>query len=270
MPMSAGNDRRHRGDVQEMMRRRPVPDAGGRLAVLRRRALDLAGPVTKPVGSLTGVRTTAPDAVLTFDDGPEPGGTDRVLSSLSRHGATATFFVLVNRARRYPSLLAEVVAAGHEIGLHGIDHRRLTRLPGAEVRGALASGTAQLEDILGAPVRWFRPPYGAQTPAVLRAIRRQGLRPVLWGPCAWDWLDLPAENLAAQALRGFERGSVLLAHDGHADLSDGADAGSRPRHDRGEMVHLVLSGLAERGLRGRSLSDALAAGKPLLTPWFLR
>lgn len=236
----------------------------------RRRALALAGPLTRPIGSLTGVRTRAPDTVLTFDDGPEPGGTDRVLAALAEHRATATFFVLVDRVRRNPGLTREILAAGHEIGLHGMDHRRLSKLPPTTVRTLLATGTEQLEDLLGIPVRWFRPPYGAQTPAVWRAVRRQGLTPVLWGPCAWDWLDRPVEVLAAQAARGLRRGAILLAHDGHAGPDEGADDGPAPRFDRGELARRVLAGLAGRGLRGRSLSDALAAGSARTEPWFLR
>ncbi|QRP47874.1 polysaccharide deacetylase family protein [Amycolatopsis sp. FDAARGOS 1241] len=266
-PRIAHGDRR---DRPRQSRTPAIPEAGGALAAARRRALALAGPLTRPVGSLIAVRTRQPDVVLTFDDGPEPGGTDRVLSALSEHGASATFFVLVDRARRHRSLVRDVLADGHEIGLHGMDHRRLSRLPSAAVRTLLASATAQLEDLLGAPVRWFRPPYGAQTPAVWRAARRQRLTSVLWGPCAWDWLDRPPELLAAQALRGLSRGSVLLAHDGHAGPEDGADDGPRPAFDRGDLVRRVLAGLDERGLRGRSLGDALVTGEAQTAPWFLR
>src|SRR4030088_90194 len=148
-----------------------VPEAEGLFPTMRRRALALAGPWTAPVGSLVGVRTDQPHVVLTFDDGPEPGGTDKVLAALSEYAATATFFVLVNRALRYPKLLAEVVSAGHEIGLHGMDHRRLTRLSGPEVRRGLAEGVARLGGFVGGAVRWFRPPYGAQTPSVWRGLR---------------------------------------------------------------------------------------------------
>ncbi|MEW2502510.1 polysaccharide deacetylase family protein [Amycolatopsis sp. CA-161197] len=265
-----GNGRGDPRDRSQGNRKPAIPEAGGSLATARRRALALAGPLTRPIGSLIAVRTQAPEVVLTFDDGPEPGGTDRVLSALSDHAATATFFVLVDRARRHRALVREVLAAGHEIGLHGMDHRRLSRLPSATVRTLLASATAQLEDLLGTPIRWFRPPYGAQTPAVWRAARRQGLTSVLWGPCAWDWLDRPPELLAAQALRGLGRGAVLLAHDGHAGPEDGADDGPRPGFDRGDLVRRVLTGLDERGLRGRSLSDALATGEARTVPWFLR
>jgi peptidoglycan/xylan/chitin deacetylase (PgdA/CDA1 family) len=240
------------------------------LSTVRRRALNLAGPWTAQVGSLVSVHTEKPHVVLTFDDGPEPGGTEKVLAALSDYSATATFFVLVNRALRYPELLAEIIASGHEIGLHGMDHRRLTRLSPDVVRRGLADGAERLEDLVGAPMRWFRPPYGAQTPLVWRAIRRQGLDPVLWGPCAWDWLDRPVEQLAAQALRGLDRGTVLLAHDGHAGPEDGGGEGPSPRLDRGELVRRVLDGITGRGLSGRSLSSVLDHGRPRTVPWFLR
>lgn len=247
-----------------------IPAANTRISRLRRAALHAVGPVTTAVGSLVAVRTEQPHAVLTFDDGPEPGGTDRVLAVLTERRATATFFVLVRRAQRHRALLDEIVAAGHEIGLHGIDHRRLSRMGRDEVRRSLADGHAQLQDLLGAHVRWFRPPYGAQTPSVWRSVRRQGLEPVLWGPCAWDWQPLTEAQLAAEALLGLNRGAVLMAHDGFALEQDGADDAPVPRIDRADLLRRILDGMAERGLAGRSLTQALVHGTPKLVPWFLR
>lgn len=247
-----------------------IPEARGRLSPVRRSLLHALGPITTPIGSLVAVRTAQPLAVLTFDDGPEPGGTDRVLAALADTGSTATFFVLVNRARRNPGLLAEVQAAGHEIGLHGVNHRRLTSLPRDQVRRDLAEGQARLADLLGAPVRWFRPPHGAQSPSVWRAICRQRLEPVLWGPCAWDWLPRPTADLAAQAMRGLRRGSVLLAHDGFAGRADGAADVPAPAIDRGDLVRRIVAGAGERGLLCRSLSTALVGGREVKVPWFRR
>ena len=138
----------------------------GRRAVLTaaRRA---AGPVA---GSVVRVRTPEARVVLTFDDGPEPGGTDRVLTALADAGATATFFVLVGRVRRHRALFDEIVAAGHEVGLHGMDHRPLPELPPGEVAEAMRAGKAELEDAAGRAVRWHRPPYGRQTPRTWRAV----------------------------------------------------------------------------------------------------
>ncbi|MCU1614810.1 MAG: Polysaccharide deacetylase [Frankiales bacterium] len=220
------------------------------------------------VGSATAVRTDAPHVVLTFDDGPEPGGTDRVLAALADAGAGATFFVLLTRVRKYRSLLDEVVAAGHEIALHGTDHRALPTLPPGEVVRRVRAGKAELEDATGLPVRWYRPPYGRQTVRNWRAITGAGMVPVLWGTTALDWTDASDADRVARSQRGLARGLVVLAHDAFAGPEDGACDGPPPTLDRGELVRAVLDGYAAHGLVARSLDQALAAGRLVRRPWF--
>jgi peptidoglycan/xylan/chitin deacetylase (PgdA/CDA1 family) len=220
------------------------------------------------LGSAVEVRTARPEVVLTFDDGPEPGGTDRVLSALAGAGATATFFVLMTRVRAYPGLLGEVLAAGHEVALHGVDHRALPTLAPEEVARLVRAGKAELEDATGRPVHWFRPPYGRQTLRNWRAVTGAGLLPVLWGPTTWDWRDVPAAERVAKAQEGVRPGAIVLAHDGFAGPADGACDGPPPVLDRGELVTRVLEGYGERGLRARSLEHALASGALVRETWF--
>jgi peptidoglycan/xylan/chitin deacetylase (PgdA/CDA1 family) len=236
---------------------------------VRRFLVDPVLPFTTMVGSVVGVRTRAPHFVLTLDDGPEPDATERVLDALAQRRATATFFVLVGRAERHRTLLAETIAAGHEIALHGVDHRRLTRIPHTERVRGLAEGKRRLEDLVQQPIRWFRPPYGAQSPRVWSAIRRQGMDSVLWTAAAGDWIDAPVHRLVEVAVRGAGPGSVLLAHDGFAGAEEGADDGPPPRFDRGALVSEILTAVSARGLVGRSLSDALRHGEPRMQAWFL-
>lgn len=213
-------------------------------------------------GSVVAVRTRAPQVALTFDDGPEPGGTDRVLAALADAGASATFFVLLGRVRRYPSLFADVVAAGHEIALHGADHRALPDVPPAELEGLLAGARAELEDAAGAAVRWYRPPYGRQTRRTWRAVTRAGLVPVLWGPTTWDWRSgVNDDERLAKAVDGARPGAVLLAHDGFAGPEDLAFDGPPPEVDRGALITGVLAAYAERGLAARSFGEVLATGR---------
>jgi peptidoglycan/xylan/chitin deacetylase (PgdA/CDA1 family) len=221
---------------------------------VRRAAAPLAG-------SVVAVRTSAPQVALTFDDGPEPGGTDRVLVALADAGATATFFVLLTRVRRHRGLLDEVVAAGHEVALHGADHRPLPALPVAEVERLTRSARAELEDAVGQPVRWHRPPYGRQTLGTWRAVTRAGLQPVLWGPSTWDWKDVPWEQRLARSRLGLQRGAIVLAHDGFPGPGDLVDDGPAPVLDRGALIAEVLDGYAERGLAARSLRDVVAGGR---------
>ena len=226
--------------------------------------------VTHPVGTVRAVATGDPHVVLTYDDGPDPVATPAVLEMLAKHGASATFFVLMTRARKHPSLVREVMAAGHEIALHGVDHTRLTTLPLAEVRRRCRDGRAELEDLTGQRVRWFRAPYGALLPAHWSVVRSTGLMPVGWGPTPGDWRDLPEPELAADPVESSRPGDIVLAHDGFAVAEDNAFDGPPPPIDRGKLADLMLSGLSSRGIAARSLGHCLHTGRARRWAWFVR
>ncbi|NUT33972.1 MAG: polysaccharide deacetylase family protein [Hamadaea sp.] len=226
---------------------------------------------TQPVGTVRAVRTAQPRVVLTFDDGPDPEHTPRVLDALERHGATATFFVLMTRVRRHPDLVRDLLDRGHEIGLHGLDHTRLTRLSPTEAGRRTAQGRDELQQHIQREVRWFRAPYGALLPGHWRAVRRTGLTPVNWGPTPADWRELPEEQLAADGMRGCERGSIMLAHDATAGADDGVpDDPPPPAIDRGKLTDLLLEGIAARGWSSRTLGEVLADGHARRWGWFYR
>jgi peptidoglycan/xylan/chitin deacetylase (PgdA/CDA1 family) len=220
------------------------------------------------VGSVTA--TTSDSLVLTFDDGPDPVETPKVLEALREGGATATFFVLLTRATKFPGLLREVQEAGHEVALHGPDHRPLTSFPYAQALARTVRARAELEELAGERVHWFRPPYGSQTPATWLAVRRAGLVPVLWSGTTWDWKDVPHEDRIEAALAGGRPGGILLAHDGFADAGDGVDDGPPPLTRRAELIADVLPVLQSRGLRCESLSSALRGAATVRTAQFSR
>ena len=225
----------------------------------RDRAVAFVRRAGAPVGSVMRVRTAEPVIVATFDDGPS-FRTAGVLETLAEAGATATFFVLLTRTRRDPGLLDDILSAGHEVALHGVDHRRLTTLPPESLSGRMRDARAELEDLSGHPVRWFRPPYGAQSLRSWRATRAAGMVPVLWGPTLADWRDAPDAERLRLALSA-ERGAILLGHDGHADAADGVDDGPAPDVDHRRLVSDVIAGYAERGLRLTSLGRAVENGR---------
>jgi peptidoglycan/xylan/chitin deacetylase (PgdA/CDA1 family) len=222
------------------------------------------------VGSVIAVQTTLPQIVLTFDDGPDPVGTEAVISALAAHRATATFFVLMTRVRMYGSLLGNLLDAGHEIGLHGLDHQPLTSFNHAEAKRRTTDARAALEDHLGSEIRWFRPPYGRQTLRSWHAVTSSGLTPVMWGPTAWDWRDLPQRDRVWKAQQGAIRGAILLGHDAFANESDGASAQPAPVIDRRELVDQVLAAYADHGLNGVSLGTALEHGSAVMAARFRR
>jgi peptidoglycan/xylan/chitin deacetylase (PgdA/CDA1 family) len=160
------------------------------------------------------------EIALTFDDGPNPAATPALLEVLDRHAVRATFFAMGSYARQQPDLVRQVVAAGHLLGNHTMSHPRLSTQPAARVRQELADCNAALEDITGTAVRYFRPPFGARRPVVLRIARELGLTPVLWNVTGYDWDPIGVQgilkNLDAGIARNRRRGrsSNLLLHDG--------------------------------------------------------
>ncbi len=151
---------------------------------------------------------------LTFDDGPHPEGTPAVLEVLARAGARATFFVVGDQVRQRPALVAEIMAAGHLVALHGYRHGLQLRMTPAEVRDDLRRGVAAIEDAIGHRPRWHRPPYGIYSPAGLHAARMLDCRPLLWSRWGRDWRKFTTpRRIASRALRGVLPGDVILLHD---------------------------------------------------------
>jgi peptidoglycan/xylan/chitin deacetylase (PgdA/CDA1 family) len=180
---------------------------------------------------------------VTFDDGPHPEGTPRVLEILAREGVRATFFLVGEQVRRYPEVVRETVAAGHAVALHGDRHRVQARLSARAVALDVARGVATVAETSGVRPVLHRPPLGIYSPAGLDAVRAQGLTPLLWSRWGKDWrrLTTPA-RIAARATRSIGAGDVVLLHD--ADHYS-----ARNSHRRTAVaLPLVLEVLRERGL----------------------
>ncbi len=218
---------------------------------------------TRPVGSVRSVATGDPIVVLTFDDGPSPSSTEGLLAALADFDASATFFVLMTRVHRSPELLDAIVRAGHEVGLHGPDHARLTHLPVREVVARTRAAKLELADLTGQPVRWFRPPYGSQSLRSWAAVRRAGLMPVMWGGTTWDWKDESMEQRMAKVTSNLAPGQIVLAHDTIAGVEDGAEPREPFDIDRGAFIRDVLGAYRERGITAVSLGAALDRGASL-------
>jgi len=180
---------------------------------------------------------------LTFDDGPHPQGTPAVLEILAREHVYATFFLVGEQVRRNPSLVQEIVAGGHGVGLHCDRHRNLLRLAPWQVRTDIARAEDTIAGACGRAISLYRPPYGVLNASALRIARAHEWRTLLWTHAGKDWQQqaTPA-SIAALATEQAGEGSVLLLHD--ADDYASADswrrtAGALPR---------VIETLAARGL----------------------
>jgi peptidoglycan-N-acetylglucosamine deacetylase len=181
-----------------------------------------------PASRIFGKALVAPkrpnELALTFDDGPNATWTPRLLEILARHEVRATFFLLGSRAECEPELVRRITAAGHLIGNHSWSHPNLSRGSSGRVREELLRTKEALEQITGLPVKFFRPPFGARRPAVLRIARELGLTPVLWNVMTSDWSEPSAERIADQLTKKIGgqrrrgRAANIVLHDGgHRD-----------------------------------------------------
>lgn len=160
---------------------------------------------------------------LTFDDGPHADGTPAVLEALAAAGATATFFLVGEQVRARPAVGAAIVAAGHEVALHGDRHTLLLRRAVRELAADLTRATAAIEDATGRSPVLYRPPYGVFSSGALRLVRDRGLQPLLWSRWGRDWeRRATASSIARRATGGLAPGDVVLLHDSDAYSSSGS------------------------------------------------
>ena len=164
------------------------------------------------------------ELALTFDDGPNDRYTHEIVEVLAHYNVRATFFMVGNYARELPWLVREIHEAGHVIGNHTMSHPNLAYKGARRVRDELSGCKALLEDTIGAPVRYFRPPYGGRRPAVLRIAAELDMQVVMWNAMGFDWR---ASRRAKQIMKSVERSvrsnrkanrsTTILLHDGGSD-----------------------------------------------------
>jgi peptidoglycan/xylan/chitin deacetylase (PgdA/CDA1 family) len=218
---------------------RDAPPAGAFRRVAYGRGL-LPAALTRDLGTFC-VDTTARVFSLTYDDGPDPRSTPSVLDTLARYDARATFFVLSEAARRHPGLVRRIVEEGHELALHGRDHRSLLTMGDDEAVATVRDARAAVEDVAGRRVRLYRPPYGEHTMRQARGVRRLGLELTIWSGDAFDWVDDAPQAVADRALAAVFPGAIVLLHDTRADPETLGPDERLPEFDRGDVLDRVLT-----------------------------
>lgn len=161
---------------------------------------------------------------LTFDDGPG-ADTAAILESLNTHGAHATFFVVAERARHYPEVLQAIVQGGHEIGLHGFQHRSMYLFWPWSVRKELEQGIEIIEQITGVRPLVYRPPWGHFNLMTYWVSHQLGLRRVLWTIAPDDWKPgRTAEFIDHYVTQLAQPGAIVVMHDAGGDRKATAQA----------------------------------------------
>jgi peptidoglycan/xylan/chitin deacetylase (PgdA/CDA1 family) len=188
---------------------------------------------------------------LTFDDGPNPTATARILEVLAAEGVPAAFFVVGDHVRRLPELARAVTGAGHAVGNHTSTHVKLHRCGPGRVRQELEAAHAAIADVTGIVPRLFRAPHGYRNPFVTRTVRRLGYTVVGWSYGVWDSARPGVEAIRQRVRRGLRPGAIVLLHDGDGYDSEG------DRRQTADALPGIVHDVRDAGFQFRPLSDLL-------------
>lgn len=189
---------------------------------------------------------------LTFDDGPDPVWTPRVLEILARHSISASFFLVGERAARHPAVVRAIAGAGHEVGNHGWSHRSLWRCGPARTREEIERAHHALAGLTGAAPRYFRPPWGMMNAAMSGVLRDCGERAVFWSIQPEGLRPSPPARQVEHVLRRAQPGAIVDLHD--------AEGTSAAPARLCQALPSMIEGLRAAGFRMVTLSELLAPG----------
>ena len=159
-------------------------------------------------------RTTEKVVVLTFDDGPDPIQTPKVLKVLKEYQATACFFCIGHKIKGNEALLKSMVTEGHLIGNHSYSHSGLFPLYGlSKMKKDLQTCKCELERVTSQPVTLFRPPFGVTNPTIAKAVRQLGYTSIGWSIRTLDTQQSAPDKILARIRKRLEPGAIILLHD---------------------------------------------------------
>ncbi len=206
---------------------------------------------------------------LTFDDGPNPLFTARVLDVLRSRHLVATFFVIGEMVAGHPELAQRLTAAGHEVGNHTWSHQDAAGLTGDEVRDDIERGAAAVRFHLGVSPRWYRPPRGMLTGAGVHYAHRAGEQVAMWsvtrGPNGVPAAD--ADGVRSHLISSLAPGAVIDLHDGLGRWNHSPNRGegrTLARRRKAELAALpaVLDAAVAQGYRFLTMSQLAALDRP--------
>ena len=213
------------------------------------------------VGTITRVTTSDPVVALTFDDGPDPEYTPRLLEILEKYHARATFFMTGEAAEAHPQIVQRVARGGHAIGNHSWDHPSFPSISGRERRAQIRA-CAQALAPYGSYL--FRPPYGEQNIASRIDALLLGYEVVMFDAWSDDWCGGDPETIARQLERRIHPGGVIVLHD---RLSDALDDSYFDRTRMLKAVEIFLDRVSDR-FRFVTVPELLRSGRVHRELWY--
>jgi len=190
---------------------------------------------------------------LTFDDGPSPVWTPKILDELKKAGIKATFFMLGEHVAEYPEIARQVAQEGHEIGNHSYDHHVLFYYKLEELEKEIKTAERIIQKVTGQTTIYFRPPKAWLTAEEKKRIGELGYKVILWSLNSKDWVNFDDKYIVRYIVRNIRPGDIILFHDSGGVFSiKGGD-----RHETVKAISLLAEKLAKKGYRFVTLTELL-------------
>ena len=186
---------------------------------------------------------------MTFDDGPHPKLTPKLLDLLKERGIKATFFVIGKNVAEFPDIAKRIVDEGHEIANHSWSHPQLTKLSQAAFAAEIAQTNDAIEKATGVRPVVMRPPYGAINSTLTKRLNEEyGLSVIIWSVDPLDWKIRKSDHVSSHIIKNAAPGAIILAHDIHASTIDAMPA--------------TFDALQSKGYKFATVSELIAMDRP--------
>jgi peptidoglycan/xylan/chitin deacetylase (PgdA/CDA1 family) len=190
---------------------------------------------------------------LTFDDGPSPIWTPKILDELKKANIKATFFMLGEHVAKYPEVARRVAEEGHEIGNHTYDHHVLLYYKLEELEKEIKDAERIIQKVTGKTTRYFRPPKAWLTAQEKKKISELGYKVILWSLNSKDWVTFDDKYIVKYIVRHIKPGDIILFHDsGGVFSTEGGD-----RHETVKTIPRLVEALTKKGYRFVTISELL-------------
>jgi len=186
---------------------------------------------------------------MTFDDGPHPKLTPKLLDLLKERGIKATFFVIGKNVAEFPDVAKRIVDEGHEIANHSWTHPQLTKLSAAGFASEISQTNDAIQQATGIRPVVMRPPYGAINANLTKRLNEEyGLSVILWSVDPLDWKIRKSDHVSSHIIKNAAPGGIILAHDIHASTVD--------------AMPETLDALLAKGYKFVTVSELIAMDRP--------
>lgn len=204
-------------------------------------------------GTIYRVKTDKKRVVLTFDDGPSPIWTTKILDELKKANIKATFFMIGHHVRKYPDVARRVAQEGHTIGNHGYAHSVMLYYTPAEIEEEIKYTEYVIREITGQTTKYFRPPKAWLRKKIKEKVKSMNYETVLWSLNSKDWVSFNHKSIARYISKNIKNGDILLFHDsGNVATTEGGN-----RRQTVKTISLLARMLREKGFEFVSIEELM-------------